>query len=85
MKDNYLTDEEQYKEILNNEEIGRIRDWELRLIRMKYWEKRHAAFLDERHIPDWELGKVFDRLIAEEQKEIAEYRARKVLEGNEGK
>ena len=73
----YLTEEEQYKEILNNEEITRIKDSELREIRTKYWMLKRDAFLDEHRIPDWELGRVFDELMAKEQSEIEEYRKRK--------
>ena len=76
MKD-YLSEEEQYKEILNQEEISRIRDLELQSIRSKYWGLRHKAFLDEHGISDSELGSVFDRLKEDEMKEIEEYKAKK--------
>lgn len=70
----YLTEEEQYKEILNNEEINRIKDMELRELRMRYWKKRRDAFLDEHNIPDKELESMFDRLREEEQEEIKKYK-----------
>ncbi len=73
----YLTKEEQYKELLNNEEIDRIEDLELRSIRSKYWSLQHKAFLDEANIPDSQLEEVSNRLFEEEQKEIAAYRLRK--------
>ena len=49
---NYLSYEEQFKDILNQEEIQRIEDQELRSIRAKYWTERHKVFLDERGVPD---------------------------------
>ncbi len=70
----YLTEEEQYKEILNNEEINRIKDMELRELRMRYWKKRRDAFLDEHNMPDKELESMFDRLREEEQEEIKKYK-----------
>ena len=73
----YLSVEEQYKEILNNEEIERIQDYELRQIRQKYWNLRHKAFLDEAHISNQELDRVWEDLKAREQDEIAKYRQKK--------
>ncbi|MBU5439815.1 hypothetical protein KQI42_17500 [Tissierella sp. MSJ-40] len=72
----YLSEEEQFKEILNNEEISRIKDPELRNIRFKYWNLLHQTFLDEQRIPDSMLGKEFDKIKAEEKKELDEYRQR---------
>ncbi|NBK97881.1 MAG: hypothetical protein EOM50_07660 [Erysipelotrichia bacterium] len=72
----YLSEEEQFKEILNNEEISRIKDPELRNIRSKYWGLRHQAFLDEHKIPDRMIGMEFDKIKAEEMKELNEYRQR---------
>jgi hypothetical protein len=71
-----LNEEEQFKEILNNEEIERIRDPELREIRRKYWQLRHKAFLDESRIPDYKLGEEPDKIDEDEQKEIREYKER---------
>lgn len=73
----YLSAEEQYKEILNNEEIERIQDTELQEIRRKYWNLLHKAALDEAHISDQELGRVLDDLKAKEQAEILRYRQKK--------
>lgn len=70
----YLSEEEQYKEILNNEEISRIQDPELRRIRLKYWNLFHDAFLGEQRIPDSILEKEFDKIKTEEKKELDEYR-----------
>lgn len=46
----YLSYEDQFKEILNQEEIGRIENYKLREIRLKYWNLRHKALLDEQYI-----------------------------------
>ena len=70
----YLSETEQYKKILNNEEISRIKDPVLRSIREKYWDLRNKAFQDEHRIPDSEIGNVFDQLCEKEQQEIEEYR-----------
>lgn len=72
----YLSNEEQFKEILNQEEIARIENPELREIRMKYWALRHKAFTDEYNISDRDLGKVWDELITQEKIEISAFRNR---------
>jgi len=77
MNKEYLSKEEQYKKILNKDEIERIRDDELRSIRSKYWRLRHEVFLDERGISDYEFGDIMDELDKKEQKEIEEYRKKK--------
>lgn len=64
----YLSEEEQFKEILNNAEISRIKDPELRDIRLKYWNLLHQTFLDEHKIPDNMLGQEFDKIKEEELK-----------------
>jgi len=58
----YLTKEEQFKDVLNNEEIQQIEDKELRDIRWKYWNMFHKAFLDESGIPDDELERVVESI-----------------------
>lgn len=70
----YLSEEEQFKKIINNEEIGRIKDWKLRDIRFKYWHLLHEAFLDEHNIPDSMLEQETDKIKEAEIKEINEYR-----------
>lgn len=70
----YLTYEEQFKEILNNEEIDRIKDPKIREIRFKYWKLRHEAFLDEANISDKKLGEILDKSILDEQKELEPYK-----------
>lgn len=77
MSNPYLTKEEQYRKILNNEEIERIEDPELRAIRSKYWNLQHEAFVDEANIPDRQLEEVSNHIFEEEQEEIATYRQRK--------
>lgn len=71
-----MSEEEQFKEILNNEEINRIKDPELRSSRLKYRNLLHQTFLDEDKIPDRMLGKEFDKIKAAEIKELGEYRQR---------
>nr|WP_207715117.1 hypothetical protein [Clostridium beijerinckii] len=66
--------EDQFTDTLNQEQISRIEDNEIREIRWKYWNLAHKAFIDERNIPDSELGKVLDELRLAEQKELAPYR-----------
>ena len=75
----WLTEEEQYKDILNNEEISRIKDRELREIRMRHWEYQTKIFLDESNISDEMLCKLADEDREIEKKEIEEYRKRKKL------
>ncbi|WP_336761505.1 hypothetical protein [Paenibacillus sp. USHLN196] len=70
----FLSYKEQFKEILNNEEIDRIENRELREIRMKYWHLRHEAFRDENNISDKDLGKVLDVLKRKEIEEIKQFR-----------
>ena len=58
---------------MNIKEIEQIEDVELRKIRMKYWNLRHKAFLDEHGIPDQEIGNVLDSLTQKEEEEISLY------------
>lgn len=76
---NYLSYEEQFKDILNQEEIQRIEDQELRSIRAKYWTERHKVFLDERGVPDDRFGGELDKIMAKEKAEIRDYKKRKGL------
>lgn len=77
MEKQHLTVEEQFKKILNNEEISRIEDYELREIRQRHWNYRHKIFLDEHKISGQEFCRLTDIDYEEEQKEIEEYRKRK--------
>lgn len=76
----YLSHDEQFKKVLNQEEIERIEDQELRKIRSKFWSERHKAFLDERGIPDVQLDAVLSRIAEQEQAEISEYKKRRGFE-----
>ena len=58
---------------MNIKEIEQIEDVELRKIRMKYWNLRHKAFLDEHGISDQEIGNVLDSLTKEEEEEVSRY------------
>jgi len=71
---NYLSYEDQFKEVLNQEEISRIENDEVREIRFKYWNLKHKAFIDEHNISDAELEKIFDNLFLAEQKELESYK-----------
>lgn len=73
---NYLSEAEQYKEILNNDEISRIKDSELREIRSRYWNLRHKAFLNEIEIPDTEIENVNEKLMRDEKDEIEKFKNR---------
>ena len=74
---NYLTEEEQYKETLNQEEINRIKDDEFKEIRQKFFRMIIKAHLDEENIPDEKYVKLFDKIKNQEMKEIQEYKIRK--------
>ncbi len=58
---------------MNIKEIEQVEDVELRKIRMKYWNLRHKAFLDEHGISDQEIGNVLDSLTKEEEEEVSRY------------
>lgn len=73
----WLSEEEQYKEILNNDEISRIEDLELREIRQKHWSYRHKIFKDEHNISDKEFMKLFEVDVAKEREELEAYRKSK--------
>ena len=70
----WLTEEEQYKDVLSNEQILKIRDSHLREIRMRHWQYRHKIFLDEQNISDQELCRLADADYEAEMKEIEAYR-----------
>lgn len=74
MKMDYLNFEDQFKKILNQEEISRIQNLELRKIRSKYWGLRHKVFINERNISDSESKKLWDELICEEQEELHRFK-----------
>ncbi|MBD5535139.1 MAG: hypothetical protein HDQ99_05705 [Lachnospiraceae bacterium] len=73
MEKQYLSLEEQFKKTLNNMEITRIEDYELREIRQSHWNYRHKIFLDEHRISDQELCRLTDIDYVREHKELEEY------------
>lgn len=75
----YLTEVEQYKEVLSQDEISRIHDPALKEIRWKYWKKRHELFLDEQGCSDAELNKQMDRIIAQETEEIEKFKSNQAI------
>lgn len=77
MKNEYLTIEEQFKETLNDREISRIQDAELRKIRYNHWKYRMDIFRDEHRISDTEFCRLTDMDYEQEKREIEEYRKRK--------
>jgi len=78
LKVDYLSEEEQFIKVLNQEEISRIQNPEIRKIREKYWRLQHEAFMNERDIPDSELGKVSKELIRQEQEELQRFKNTKI-------
>lgn len=70
----YLSYEDQFKEVLNNEEITRIQDLEVRKIREKYWRLQTKALLDERGISDIKINEVSKELIRQEQEELQRFK-----------
>lgn len=76
----YLSEEEQYKKSINNEEINRIEDFKLRSIRYKYWNMKRTALVDEINIPDSEIEKVLNKIDEEECIELKKYRENKEKE-----
>lgn len=72
--DNWLSEEEQYKEVLNNAEIPRIKDPVLREIRQRHWDYRHEIYRSESTICDEQLSELTDMDAESEQIEIQEYR-----------
>lgn len=74
MKKLYLTYEEQFEDILNNEEIDRIENLELREIRSKYWALKHKDFINEKEIPDNQLQEVTNKINLAEKKELEDFK-----------
>ena len=64
---------EKYTTDMNQYEISEISDSNIGNIKMKYWNKKHEAFLNEKEIKDTELGNEFDRIKELEKKELEEY------------
>ncbi|APO47636.1 hypothetical protein BS614_28740 [Paenibacillus xylanexedens] len=73
----FLSDEAQFKETLNQEELAQIKDLELREIRTKYWFLIHEAFINENNITDEALEVVITNLRRQEKSDINAYISRK--------
>lgn len=71
---NHLSYEDQFKEVMNQEEISRIQNPEIRKIREKYWRLQHEAFINERDIPDFKIGKLSKELRRQEQEELQRFK-----------
>lgn len=64
---------EKYNCAMNPHEIDKIKDINTRQIKIKYWDLKHKAFLDERNISDKEFENVYNNLTQEERKELEAY------------
>ncbi len=69
----WLSEEEQYKDSLNIEQISRIKDPELREIRQKHWNYRIKIHQDTT-ISDQEFVKLTELDWQREREEILEYK-----------
>ncbi|UUC41808.1 hypothetical protein NMZ80_18315 [Clostridioides difficile] len=79
-KKNYLSYEDQFKKNLNQEEISRIENIEIRNIRAKYWNLMKEVFLAEYNISDEDLEKATNKIHLAEQKELEIYKKRDSIE-----
>lgn len=64
--------------MLNQEEISRIKNLELREIWAKYWRLKHEAFINKQTIFDSDLNRVMYELIRQEQEELQRFRDKKI-------
>lgn len=71
---NYLNEEEQFKKILNKNEISRIKDPILQEIRLKYWTLRYKAVLDTQNNTDSQLEELMDDIDKSEQEALSKYK-----------
>ena len=53
---------EKYTVNMNQNEISEISDSNIRNIKMKYWNKKHEAFFNEKGIKDTEFENEFDKI-----------------------
>lgn len=75
----WLTEEEQYQEFLNDKQISRIKDPELREIRMRHWKYQTKIFLDENNISDEEFNRLAEEDIRREKEEIRQYKLKRIM------
>lgn len=76
----WLSEEEQYKDSITRKEISRIKDVELRELREKHRLYREKIFFNEKQISDQEFTKLYQKDCEEEKRELEEYRKRKASE-----
>jgi len=74
---NWLSEEEQYQEHLNIEQISRIQDFELREIRSRHWNYRKRILQDEHNISDEKFMELCKEDWEREKEEIETYRKTK--------
>ena len=74
MQSNYLTEEEQYKSILNRDEVERIKDPRLREIRSRYLDQMLEVLNAGHSMSDVELIKQLKPIELAEQAEIEKYK-----------
>lgn len=71
----FLTEEEQYRPVLNKKDIERIQDPVLKEIRMKFWQEKYKVALDTKIIiSDALLEEAMAKVAAEESAAIEEYK-----------
>ena len=63
----------EYSIDMNQKQISDISDSKLREIKMKYWNEKHSAFLNESKIKDSELENKFNKIKEMERKELEQY------------
>ena len=74
---NWLSEEEQYQEHLNIEQISRIQDFELQEIRNRHWHYRKRILQDEYNISDEKFVKLCKEDWEQEKEEIEKYKKTK--------
>ncbi len=74
---NWISEEEQYQEHLNIEQISRIQDFELREIRSRHWHYRKRILQDEYNISDEKFIKLCKEDWEQEKEEIEKYKKTK--------
>jgi hypothetical protein len=74
MQSNYLTEEEQYKSILNRDEVERIKDPRLREIRSRYLAQTIEVLNAGHSMSDVELINQLKPIELAEQAEIEKYK-----------
>lgn len=73
----FTSEEEQYDEKLSREKKERIKDSELRAIRLKYSDMIRKNHEDEHRLDDDEVQDEWRRLVQREKEEIEAYKKRR--------